>query len=114
MNEIARTEAVQPTPIKTAHRLRDVSEQNGALGVQYLWRVNPPLTERWLSDGDAEHYSSFEYVVASSVVGYSGYETLVFPSNEAGDILSYGELIGGREMSAEEVFASEDYEVIED
>ena len=60
-----------------------------------------PTKIRKLTDftGDAALYllDDGSYVIASSVVDvYSGPETLVFASNEDGDVTSWNEIGGGR------------------
>ena len=44
-----------------------------------------------------------KYFVVSSVVAmFSGFETLVFPSDENGNVTDWGEVAGGRGVSREE------------
>lgn len=87
--------------MKTARIVRDVSEANGARGVQLLIHVKPPL-------------QGYEFVVASSVeVPYSGFETLVFPSSEAGEVSSYMEIGGGQGSTVDEVFSNAGYHFVE-
>lgn len=43
-----------------------------------------------------------DYFVVSSVHTYSGFETLVFPADETGEITRYLEVAGGRGMSRAE------------
>jgi len=45
-----------------------------------------------------EHEGKY-YVVSSTVVPYSGPETLVFPSNKDGVVLSWGDVAGGKNVS---------------
>ena len=103
-----RAQAVEPTPIKTARVIRDVSQQNEAKGVQVLLRVNPAMTG--YSD-ETPH----EYVVSSTVVAmFSGLETLFFPADEAGNVVSYGEVAGMRGGSMEDVLDQEGYILVRD
>lgn len=46
-----------------------------------------------------------DFFVVSSVQAYSGFETLVFPANAAGDITDWLEVAGGRGMSRGEAIA---------
>jgi hypothetical protein len=42
------------------------------------------------------------YVVSSTNVPLSGPETLVFPSDENGEISSWADVVGGRQLTTEE------------
>jgi hypothetical protein len=55
--------------------------------------------EAVLVEHDARHY------VVSSVVAYSGPETLVFKSDADGNVTEWGKVAGGRGMSREEAIA---------
>ncbi len=54
---------------------------DGFKGDARLYRLSPPLEDN-------------EFVVVSAVDAYSGPETYIFPSNEDGDVISWGELEG--------------------
>lgn len=42
------------------------------------------------------------FVVSSTVAMFSGFETLVFPANDAGEVTHWSEVAGGRGVSREE------------
>jgi hypothetical protein len=47
-----------------------------------------------------------DYAIVSSVVApFSGFETLVFPADEHGEVTSWGEIAGGRGVSREDAIA---------
>lgn len=61
----------------------------GARGDMELYELNPPLHDEY-AEG-----APFRYVVVSTVIApFSGPETYIFPADEQGNILSYGELEG--------------------
>lgn len=45
------------------------------------------------------------FVVSSVVAPFTGFETLVFPADAAGEVTSYLDFAGGRGMSREEAVA---------
>jgi hypothetical protein len=45
------------------------------------------------------------FVVSSAYVIHSGFETLVFPANESGEVLEWLETAGGRGMSRSQAIA---------
>ena len=45
------------------------------------------------------------FVVSSTVAPFSGFETLVFPADAKGHVISWGEVAGGRGVSREEAIA---------
>ena len=71
--------------MKTAKFIKDVSEN--FTGTAKLFSVNPPV-----EDYDGNKY---DYVVASGTIAmFSGAETYIFPSDENGNVISWGELDG--------------------
>lgn len=75
------------TQTMTATFVKDVSDRFA--GTAYLYRVEPPVTGGW--DGDTE----YDYVVSSGVNAlFSGPETYLFPADEDGEVLDWGELDG--------------------
>ena len=53
---------------------------------QHLYRLSPPLEYEG---------NSHEYVIVSAILSpFSGPETYIFPSNEQGEVTSWGELPG--------------------
>lgn len=50
----------------------------------------------WKGDAALYQLEDGSYVIASSVVAYSGPETLVFPADAGGEVTSWGEIGGGR------------------
>jgi hypothetical protein len=76
---------------KTATLMRDVSQQNGARGVQHLYRLDPPLL-------------GAEMVVVSAIdsafdTGIP--ETYIFPADESGQVADWGELPGSYRGAAD-------------
>lgn len=74
---------------KTATFIRDLprSEWNGTAK---LYRVDPPAEYGW-----GDRTSTTEYVIASATNAmFSGPETYLFPGDEAGQVLDWGELEG--------------------
>jgi hypothetical protein len=45
------------------------------------------------------------FVVSSVVAMFGGFETLVFPADEKGEVTDWGEIAGGRGMSRDEAIA---------
>lgn len=45
------------------------------------------------------------FIVSSVVARFSGYETLVFPSDATGEVSDWGEVAGGRGCSREQAIA---------
>lgn len=74
---------------KTATYVRDLE---GFAGTAKLYRVEPPAT--WGTWSEPDENSTDYLVVSAAVVPYSGPETYIFPGNEAGEVVSWGELDG--------------------
>lgn len=64
----------------------------GFRGDARLYRVSPPMAGRsWMSDETATH----DYVVVSAAdVMFSGPETYIFPADEDGNVVDWGEVDG--------------------
>lgn len=77
---------------KTATFVRDVSKQNGATGVQRLYKLAPAIVdESW--DGETTEYE--HVIVSATVVPFGGGpETYIFPATEGGEIASWRDLTG--------------------
>ena len=69
---------------------------DGFMGEAILYRLSEPVTYEVLDDETYErHDGKTEYVVASAVVApFSGVETLVFPADKEGNVLSWLDLAG--------------------
>jgi len=69
---------------------------DGFAGEAILYRLSEPVTYEVLDDEtDEERHEETEYVVASAVVApFSGVETLVFPADKEGNVLSWLDLAG--------------------
>jgi len=66
---------------------------NGFTGDASLYRLSPKLKVEPSWEGDFE--GEFEYVVVSATVAmFSGSETYIFPSDENGEVVDWGELEG--------------------
>ena len=84
--------------MKTAKFVKDLS---GFVGDAKLYKVSP-----WIKYGDRRETN---YVVVSRVDAfYSGLETYIFPSDEKGKVLDWGELDGSQRgnVSHEDVLKS--------
>jgi len=57
-------------------------------GKASLYKLDPPLKDY--------NGNSHEYVIASTADVFSGVETYLFPSNEAGEVVSWSELPGSK------------------
>lgn len=87
--------------MKTARIVRDVSAENGARGVQLLIHLKPP-------------FEGHEFVVASTIeFPKAGFETLVFPSSDRGQVSDYMTIGGGRGFTVDEVFSNAGYHFVE-
>ena len=64
-------------------------------GTAYLYKLSEPIAyPSWVHDED-EQREMTEYVVVSATNAFdSGPETYIFPANQDGDILKWGELNG--------------------
>ena len=69
---------------KTAKHIKDIKSDGPAS--QALYKLDPPLEDY---DGKPR-----EFVVVSAVTTYSGPETYLFPANESGKIVDWGEMGG--------------------
>ena len=57
-----------------------------------LYKLSIPVAYGW---GDDEPMPTTEYIVVSATIAdYTGPETYIFPSNEDGDIIDWGEMDG--------------------
>jgi hypothetical protein len=71
------------------HHKADLTDFNGQA---HCYRLDPPLKWRdWRND--LEHAAEF-VVVSATVAMYSGPETYIFPSDENGKVINWGELDG--------------------
>jgi len=74
---------------KIATFVRDLS---GFTGSAKLYHVSPPIEQKdW--DGEVEAVHS-HVVVSATVALFSGPETYIFPANEDGQVVDWGELDG--------------------
>lgn len=75
---------------KKAVFVKDVSKNFN--GEAALYRLSPPMEIR---DWDENVTGTTDYVVVSAaMVPYTGPETYIFPANENGEVVSWGELDG--------------------
>lgn len=77
--------------MKTATLIKSLpTSATGA--TQALYLMHPPIKEDGYSEDD---YALWNYVVVSAVNAFdTGDETYIFPANEKGEIVSWGELDG--------------------
>jgi hypothetical protein len=82
-----------------------VQDMSDFSGVAKLYRVDPPVS--FDDDKKADH------VVVSAVDSEWACETYIFPANEKGDVLSWGELDGSQRgsVSHQEVLHAAGYQV---
>jgi len=75
--------------MKVAKKIKDL---DGWTGRAALYQCDPPMEEHsW----DDEEVASHEWVIASAAYAmFSGPETYLFPSNEKGEVVDWGELPG--------------------
>jgi hypothetical protein len=80
--------------MKTATFVKDVSEN--FTGEAKLYRLSDPIEyDKPWDDEDNTPAKLAEYVVVSATVAlFSGPETYIFPTDENGDVLDWGELDG--------------------
>ena len=65
---------------------------NGLDCVQRLYQLDPPYVHEEGEEGEID----VEYVVVSAIFNKMAHETLIFPANKKGEILSMNELWGLR------------------
>lgn len=72
-----------------------VKELDGFNGHAALYKVEPPMEydKPWDDDDPPAKTTDFIVVSAASVV-FSGPETYIFPANEDGEVIDWGELDG--------------------
>lgn len=74
---------------KTATFIRELGAE--FRGDARLYKLDPPIEDSQWSDG----VSKYEYVIVSGVEAmFSGPETLIFPSDEQGNVVDWGDLDG--------------------
>lgn len=77
---------------KTATFVKDVSAYFN--GTAHLFKVSPAVPYSWNHDSKA-YDGETEYIVASAVTGWA-YETYLFPADENGSVIDWGELDGSQ------------------
>lgn len=90
----------------------------GATGTAHLYRLDPPIEQKgW--DGNVEATHEFVRVSATIVpdysgLGYGGPETYIFPADETGEVIDWGEMDGSYRggLDHEEALRGAGYEVI--
>jgi hypothetical protein len=94
---------------KTAKLVKDVSEN--FKGNAALYKLSTPAVYKGYDNEDPQKFSYV--VVSTSNVPFSGPETYIFPANESGDVVSWGELDGSMRGSYThaEVLREAGYEV---
>jgi hypothetical protein len=99
---------------KVAKFVKDLDEFTGHA---VLYHLNDPLLQEIYNwDNDETTYVPHEYVIVSTAtVPFSGPETYIFPANEQGEVVDWGELNGSRRgsYSHAEVLGGVGYEVVE-
>ena len=69
-----------------------IRDLDGFTGEAKLYKLDPPMEE---TDFDNEVVGRHKYVVVSATVAmFTGPETYIFPSDENGNVTSWGELEG--------------------
>jgi len=59
-----------------------------------LYRLSEPIEYGYRWDDDDPPLPTTEYVIVSATITYSGPETYIFPANEEGNIVAWGEMDG--------------------
>ncbi len=67
----------------------EIKRLEGLRGDARLFRLSEPI-----SYGDGNRGSTNYVIVSASVVPFSGPETYIFPANEEGEVISWGEMDG--------------------
>ena len=98
--------------MKTAKLIKDVSENFN--GKACLYELSVPIAEySWDED---EKPNTHKFVICSTAHAiYSGPETYIFPANENGEVVDWGELEGSMRgnYSHEECLESAGYKLIQ-
>ena len=83
------------------------------LGHAASYRLDPPKSvTRWDAETDDDVTREYSLVVVSALDNYFAHETLVFPSDEYGDISDWTEIYGIRDTTDhEEVLRAMGYEI---
>jgi len=80
--------------MKTAQLIKDVSKD--FTGTAKVYKLEPPF--RVVADWDGDFGGKVKYVVVSTTYApFSGIETYIFPSDDKGNILDWGELQGSEQ-----------------
>jgi len=98
---------------KTAKFIRTLTE--GFRGTAKLYAVSPRIKYRTWNDSLDEVAKTAGFVVVSAAdVPYTGPETYIFPADEKGEIVDWGELDGSQrgKVSHEHVLIEAGYELI--
>lgn len=115
--ELERLPATVPETMRTARFIKDVSAQNRSQGQQLHFRLNPGLPEEEydFDSGEYVEIGKHENVVVSAVVVmFSGPETMIFPADEEGHVISWGDLAAEHHLEHERVLENLGYEIIRD
>jgi hypothetical protein len=110
-SDVVLSTSATPEVIKTATFVKHQTSRSGA--DQRLYRVSPEVTWGGWSDDVAANRS--DHVVVSAVVAYSGPETFIFPADENGKVIDFGELQGSFQggLDHNEALRGSGYEVIQ-
>src|SRR4030042_1439614 len=88
---------------KTATFIKDL---DGFKGEARLYKVSPPV--KWGGDYDGGDTGETKYLVVSGVYAmFSGPETYIFPADENGKVVDWGELDGSFQGGIDHVRALE-------
>lgn len=66
---------------------------DGFTGDARLYRCEPPMAYRANWDDETDSHAEF-VIVSGTVAMFSGPETYIFPANEKGEVVGWGELDG--------------------
>jgi hypothetical protein len=90
--------------------VREIISPAGA--AQRLYRLSEPIT--WGGDYEGGAKGTADHLIVSATVAmFSGPETYIFPANEDGTVLDWGELPGSLRgtLSHDEVLSAAGYEI---
>lgn len=76
----------------TATFVKDVSEN--FTGSAKLWKLSYPVNYGWGNDEEDGGKKTNYIVTSAAVVMFSGAETYIFPSDEIGNVIDWGEMNG--------------------
>lgn len=81
------------TPLMKATFIRDVSNDHSYDGTALLYKVDPPVEFSWFNINIGNYETKLTHYILVSAIN-APIETMAFPANEDGRVLSWGDLFG--------------------